>query len=32
MKPTCCALNITSDVSGMMRKLYNLEPGTDVTR
>jgi len=32
MKPSCCALNITSDVQGMMRKLYNLEPGTEVTR
>jgi hypothetical protein len=32
MRPRCCALNITSDVTGMMRKLYSLEPGTDVTR
>jgi hypothetical protein len=32
MKPTCCALNITSNVQNMMRKLYNLEPGTEVTR
>jgi hypothetical protein len=32
MKPTCCALNITSDVRNMMRKLYNNPPGTPVTR
>jgi hypothetical protein len=32
MKPTCCALNFTSDVVGMMKKLYNLPPGTEVTR
>jgi hypothetical protein len=32
MKPTCCALNITSDVRNMMRKLYNNPPGTVVTR
>jgi len=32
MKPTCCALNFTPDVVGMMKKLYNLPPGTDVTR
>ncbi len=32
MKPTCCALNFTSDVTGMMRKLYHLPPGSDVTR
>jgi hypothetical protein len=28
----CCPLAITGDVSGMMRKLYSLAPGTDVTR
>jgi hypothetical protein len=27
-----CRLNITSDVSNMMRQLYNLPPGTEVTR
>lgn len=32
MKPTCCALNITSDVRNMMRKLYNNPPATVVTR
>lgn len=32
MKPTCCALNFTSDVVGMMRRLYRLPPGTPVTR
>jgi len=32
MKPTCCGTEITSDVRGMMRKLYTLAPGTDVTR
>ncbi len=31
MKPTCCALNITSDVIAMMRLLYSLPPGTPVT-
>jgi hypothetical protein len=31
MKPVCCALNITSDVQNMMRKLYNNPPGTPVT-
>jgi hypothetical protein len=31
MRPTCCALNITSDVSNMLRKLYSLPPGTEVT-
>lgn len=32
MRRTCCLLNITSDVRNMMRKLYNLEVGTEVTR
>jgi len=32
MKPTCCALNFTSDVTRMMRRLYSLPPGTVVTR
>jgi hypothetical protein len=32
MKSTCCALNITSDVSTMMRALYNNPPGTEVSR
>jgi len=29
---SCCPLTITSDVSGMMRRLYRLAPGTPVTR
>ena len=32
MKPRCCAQNITPDVRNMMRKLYRLEVGTEVTR
>ena len=32
MAPLCCSLDITPDVSGMMRKLYTLPPGTEVTR
>jgi hypothetical protein len=32
MKPTCCALNFTPDVVGMMKRLYNLPPGTPVSR
>jgi hypothetical protein len=32
MRPSCCLLNITSDVRNMMRQLYNLPPGTEVTR
>jgi len=28
----CCPLAITGDVSGMLRRLYGLPPGTDVTR
>ena len=31
MRPTCCLLNITTDVRDMMRQLYNLPPGTEVT-
>jgi len=32
MRPTCCALNFTSDVVTVMRRLYRLPPGTPVTR
>jgi hypothetical protein len=32
MRPVCCAANITPDVVGMMRTLYTLPPGTEVTR
>jgi hypothetical protein len=32
MKPTCCALNFTADVTRTMRRLYTLDPGTVVTR
>src|SRR5262249_28646980 len=28
----CCPLAITGDVSGMLRKLYGLPPGTEVSR
>jgi hypothetical protein len=28
----CCPLAISGDVSGMLRRLYNLPPGTDVSR
>lgn len=31
MRPTCCALNLTLDVAGMMQRLYSLPPGTEVT-
>ena len=31
MKPTCCALNFTPDVVGMMKRLYGQPPGTEVT-
>jgi hypothetical protein len=32
MAPRCCSGAMTADVAGMMRKLYSLPPGTDVTR
>jgi hypothetical protein len=32
LKATCCALDFTADVVGMMKRLYNLPPGTEVSR
>jgi hypothetical protein len=31
MRPTCCEMNITSNVIRMLRRLYSLPPGTVVT-